>query len=129
MNSEMRAPAMARDRMSRPSWSVPNPFVAEGGWKVSDSEIATGSKGATQGANSAATSTSPNTAQARASWMRASRRRLRAGVLPANVGSAGVSVSTMGLNCKGWGSAIVNARVDDGIEQVHREVDQREHGG
>ena len=44
-DSEVRAPAISIDRMSRPSWSVPSQWTEPGGRSLSGIDIAAGSNG------------------------------------------------------------------------------------
>jgi hypothetical protein len=52
--------------MSRPSWSVPNQCVDEGGCSALAASVASGSKGASQGPATAAIRNAPKSANAAA---------------------------------------------------------------
>ena len=60
--SEVRAPQIMRDRMSRPSSSVPNQYIADGALRTARKLALTGSNGAIHGASSATSTKNPTTA-------------------------------------------------------------------
>ena len=83
-SSEMRAPWITRLSTSRPTWSVPSGYAAlppachTGGVKRRSSDCLAGSCGATQGAASAApTTTSRISVPASAAGLKANRRHAR----------------------------------------------------
>ena len=59
--SEVRAPQIMRDKMSRPSSSVPNQYIADGALRTARKLALTGSKGAIHGASSATRTKKPTT--------------------------------------------------------------------
>src|SRR6266404_3963611 len=74
-NIEMRAPQIRRERMSRPSSSVPQRCCDEGGCKRLGRSMCAGSWGAIQGAKRAqSTNTATNTTPAAASGLWRARR-------------------------------------------------------
>ena len=57
--SEVLAPQIMRDKMSRPSSSVPNQYIAEGALRTARKFAFTGSNGAIHGASSATSTKKP----------------------------------------------------------------------
>ncbi len=92
--SEVRAPQIMRDKMSRPSSSVPNQYIADGALRTARKLALTGSNGAIHGASSATSTKKPSTMPrpSMATWLRLNlaqaRLRARGGVTVAAVASA-----------------------------------------
>src|SRR2546430_13525138 len=103
---------MTRERVSRPTWSVPKKACASGGLFIRRKFVLSGSAGATQGAAIAiAMMSTPTTPPAAESGWRQAKR-----------------ASSPGM--ERWsGSGIADARIEPRVAQVDQEVDQHEDDG
>src|SRR5215510_14648237 len=102
IESEIRAPWRTRLSMSRPYWSLPSTKRAPGGWSASRGAVLIGSRGLNRGAITASTARRPRTPSPTAAPRCRTSRRSAPGRRP---------------------SAVSDARVQDGIGQVHQQVD------
>src|SRR5262249_37548653 len=122
-NSEVRAPYITRESVSRPTWSVPKSASASGGLFMRAKFAFRGSRGAIQGAARATnTISSPITPPTTDSGLRranpASSRRLER---PSS-GRAAMSARA----AHGAGASIPDSGVEPGIREVHEHVDEDE---
>src|SRR5215470_2707988 len=103
---------MTRESVSRPTWSVPKNACASGGLFIRRKFVLSGSAGAIHGAAIAiAMMSRPTTPPAADSGLRAAKR-----------------ASSPGIDRRS-GSAIADARVEQGIAQIDQEVHRDEDDG
>jgi hypothetical protein len=111
--SEIRAPKITRDRISRPNSSVPNQCAAEGELRRCERLIAAGSAGARCGAKIAAlTNTNSTTTPKSASGCRLQRVQTLEGAETSGMAMVGVLKKESSHSC-GSGSGLSNDRLRD----------------
>src|SRR3954464_2815543 len=135
-SSDARAPKTTRENTSRPRSSVPMMWALDGGWSTALKFVSYAPYGAMSGAKIAMSTNSvathrPAIARGRRPRRRSARRRERTrgatATSTALIASAPAGAcrrrrsSNDALSCLPSGDA--DARVEDGVQEVHREVD------
>src|SRR5271156_622737 len=111
--------------MSRPYWSAPNKWSADGGESALDRSWSYGSYGAIQGA--ATVSTRSSAAMPRP--MRApGRRNARHRAASGTAGATTISVAPL-TACSGFWSWPRDPWIEDRVAQIDQEIHQHEQGG
>src|SRR5215217_8457061 len=122
----MRAPQITRLNTSRPSSSVPIRCSRLGGWSNWLAFIPSGSCGERYGAKMATTITTARMiAPATVSSLWARRRQVSPRRTRRTVGAATVPEAARAC---AWASAIVDPRIEVGVQDVHDQVHQDERG-
>src|SRR5262245_44733623 len=131
--SAVRAPYTRREKMSRPSWSVPSQWIRFGACIMALKSFSSGSNGAIHGANTPARNITTTITRPKvpSGWRRTKASeccqtvRLGASV---SCGAAAAAAELGRVTVIAGPSRIADARVEPGIEQVDDEVGDHEDG-